>query len=100
MRGATGRRVPLAWVLLAGIAAIGIALAVASGRALNALLWLAILACPLLHLLGGHRHGLGHEHPSGERGMPEHVHGPTAEGASAATPPQTVGDARGTTRPA
>lgn len=69
------RRVPLAWIV-AGFALLGLALGVASGRALSVLFWLAILACPLLHLLGGHGHGSGHTQHADSRGRPDHLHGP------------------------
>lgn len=100
MGGSTGRRVPLSWVVLAGIAAIGLAVGTVSGSGLKALLYLAILACPLLHLLGGHQHGSGRAHHAGDREGPDHVHASTGEDASAATPPQTSNGARGEARPA
>lgn len=69
------RRIPLAWIV-AGFALLGMVLGAASGRALSALLWLAILVCPLLHLLGGHGHGSGHTHRADGQGKAEHPHGP------------------------
>lgn len=106
MGGATGRHIPLTWVLLgtwvllAGIGATGVALGVVSGSALKALLYVAILTCPLLHLLGGHQHGSGHEHHSGDRERPGHVHRPVGDDASVAPSTQAVDSARGKSRPA
>lgn len=100
MGGSAGRRVPRSWVVLAGIAAIGLAVGTVSGSGLKALLYLAILACPLLHLLGGHQHGSGREHHPGDRERPEHVHASTGEDAPVTTPPKTLDGARGEARPA
>lgn len=76
------RRVPLAWIVAAGFALLGMALGAASGRALSVLLWLAILACPLLHLLGGHGHGSGQTRHADGREKADHPHGPSPDGGS------------------
>jgi hypothetical protein len=46
-----------------GFAAIALVLLWEAHRAhiLGALLYLFLLACPLMHLFGGHRHGLHHQ---------------------------------------
>lgn len=57
-------RTPLGWVLSLVVAAAGVYLLIThTGHILGALPYLALLACPLMHLFGHGGHGHGHHDP-------------------------------------
>jgi hypothetical protein len=60
----------LGWVFI-GLAVAGGALLFTEHRphVLGLLIWLPLLACPLMHLFMHHGHG-GHDHPGDERKTP------------------------------
>ena len=77
MEKGAGLRIPIGWALAACAALLVVAALGAAGKLGSGLVWLAVLACPLLHLLGGHRHGPGggdngrhHAHAGHHHGSP------------------------------